>query len=193
MDSKKPLILASASPRRQALLAEIGLRPLIVPTHLDETSIPGESPGEMVQRLALAKAEVVARQRAGVVIGADTTVVLAGRSFGKPADTAEAIAMLRRLSGNTHRVITGFAVLDGQRRVAERVETMVTIKPLSDVEIFAYVATSEPLDKAGAYANQGIGQFMVTRIEGSYTNVVGLPIPELLNALHEIAGISLFC
>jgi septum formation protein len=187
------LILASASPRRAELLASAGIRVEPVPSHLAEDFLPGESPEEHVRRLAEAKARAVASRAAGrFFIGADTTVVRDGEVMGKPRDARDAARMLRALSGGPHEVITGFAVFDAvdQRIHAGTVRTRVHFKILHPEEIDAYVATGDPLDKAGAYGIQGRAAYMVERIEGSYTNVVGLPLCETIEALVQMGAVA---
>lgn len=172
------LVLASASPRRRELLAGLGIRPPVRPVAIDETPLDGEPAADCVLRLARAKAE--AGERPGeLVLAADTLVVLDGRILGKPAGAAEARAMLAELAGRDHLVMTGVAVRDSDAgRTAAAVETTrVTIGRLDGERIAAYVATGEPLDKAGAYAIQGLGALFVERVEGNYSNVVGLPLP----------------
>ena len=184
------IVLASASPRRAELLESAGIRFVVVPGHIDETPLPDEQPVEHVLRLAREKAAEVARREEGrYFIGADTIVVCAGEIMGKPRDDADASRMLRKLSGRTHQVVTGFAVLDqtAERYVTQAVSTDVVFKELTDAEIAAYVATGCPRDKAGAYAIQGGAAYMVARINGSYTNVVGLPLCEVVAALAELA------
>jgi len=191
MPPQRPvLILASASPRRQALLAELGLAFVIDPAELDESIRPGESALTYVRRLARDKAELVAGRHAeGLVLAADTTVVLEGRILGKPADAREAEAMLASLAGRTHRVVTAVATA-GRRRAEETVETEVTFAPCRREALAWYAATGEPLDKAGGYALQGKGGFLVERIRGSHSAVVGLPLVETL-ALIGAGGVRL--
>lgn len=183
------LILASASPRRAALLESAGIAFDRCAVAIDESPLPGELPEACVLRLAEEKARQAARGREGsaLVVGADTVVLLDGRVMGKPASEEEARLMLRRLSARTHRVLTGVAVLrlpEGVvRRAAET--TAVTFCPLSDSEIDAYVATGEPRDKAGAYGIQERASRFVTRIEGCYFNVVGLPLARVYALLRE--------
>ena len=180
------LILASASPRRRYLLEQAGLRFEVIPSRVDEDRLPVTAPEAYVRTLAEAKAdEVAARHPEAWVIGADTTVVIGDRILGKPADTDAARRMLERLSGRTHRVHTGFAVhcRRRERRIGATVTTAVRFKELTPEEIDWYLATGEPFDKAGAYAIQGIGTFLVRRIDGSYTNVVGLPVCEVIEVL----------
>lgn len=183
------LILASSSPRRQRLLADLGLRFEVRPAEVDETVFPDEDPDGYVERLARAKAEAVV-EPGEVVIGADTTVVHRGVVLGKPAHPAEAAAMLRRLSGETHTVHSGVAVAtldEGGLQVVSAVErTMVRMLDLTDDEIAAYVASGEPLDKAGAYALQGLGALLVESVTGSPSNVVGLPLHRLAALLATV-------
>ncbi len=172
------LVLASASPRRRELLAGLGLTPPVRPVDVDETPRDGEPAADCVLRLARAKAEAEARP-GELVLAADTLVVLDGRILGKPAGPAEARAMLTDLAGRDHLVMTGVAVrdVDAGRTAAAVETTRVSIAPLEAARIAAYVATGEPLDKAGAYAIQGLGALFVERIDGNYSNVVGLPLP----------------
>jgi septum formation protein len=172
------LILASASPRRRELLAALGLTPPVRPVDVDETPLDGEPAVDCVLRLARAKAEAGAGP-GELVLAADTLVVLDGRILGKPADPEDAAVMLGQLAGRDHLVQTGVAVRNGDSFAeAAAVETTrVTIAPLTASQIADYVATGEPLDKAGAYAIQGLGALFVERIDGNYSNVVGLPLP----------------
>jgi septum formation protein len=174
------LILASASPRRRELLAQAGYTFEVAPAHVPEVQKPGEDPIRFVTRLAREKAEAVA---AGpgitpdtIVLGADTIVVVDEEVLGKPRDEADAARMLRLLSGQTHQVITGICLAKGRERQRAAEVTFVRFSTLSDGEINAYVATGEPLDKAGAYAIQGRAGRWVPRIHGCYFNVVGLPL-----------------
>jgi septum formation protein len=183
------LVLASASPRRRELLAQAGYAFVVRPAHIPEDSLPDEDPIAYVVRLAREKAEVVFRELAdatAVVLGADTTVTLDGQILGKPVDDADAARMLRMLSGRTHRVITGVALAtESGTQVAAEV-TAVRFLTLSDEEIRGYVATGEPLDKAGAYAIQGRAARWIPRIEGCYFNVVGLPLALVSTLLESI-------
>lgn len=184
------LVLASASPRRAELLRSIGVEFDAAPADIDEAVRAGESPSDYVGRLALEKARHAARHAPGrFVLGADTTVVVDGAILGKPAGRDEAVAMLRQLAGRRHEVLTGMCLLgpDGSARQAVAT-TGVSFSPLSDADIDAYVATGEPLDKAGAYAIQGGASRFVTRVDGSYSNVVGLPL-EVVSAWCREAGI----
>jgi septum formation protein len=188
----REIILASASPRRAALLRQIGLAFRIQPSRLPEEAGRAEKGREAVEvvacRLARAKAEDVAAQLGrGLVIGADTIVVCEGTILGKPRDRDEARDMLLRLGGRTHQVITGVAVVEAEtgRAEVEAAVTAVRMRAVAAVEVAAYAATGEPLDKAGAYAIQGRGALLVERIEGDYSNVVGLPLPTLARLLRR--------
>ena len=181
-----PLTLASASPRRQELLTRAGYAFDVVPADIDEQRWPEEAPRDYVQRLATSKAEAVAVENPErLVLGADTVVVVDGDVLGKPADDAEASEMLLRLSGRVHEVLTGVAVVTSESRRVAVESTMVTLARLDPITIDWYVATGEPLDKAGAYGVQGIASRFVERIEGSYTNVVGLPVALTARLLGE--------
>jgi septum formation protein len=172
------LILASASPRRSELLRAAGIAFDVVVAAIDESILPGETPQQHVRRLADAKARAV-RERAGErpVLAADTVVVVDGTILGKPADDRDAKRMLRLLAGRSHQVMTGVCLADGAKGVESVVEvSTVVFAPLTDAEIDWYVASREPFDKAGAYAIQGLASRFVTRVEGSYSNVVGLPV-----------------
>jgi septum formation protein len=180
------LILASQSPRRAELLAAAGIAHDVVPVEVDERVLPAESPADCVRRLALAKAREVARRNPGRgVLGADTVVVVGARILGKPSDDAEARNMLEMLSGQTHEVLTGVALCLGGREKCEAVTTRVRFLQLSPAAINWYVASGEPRDKAGAYAVQGLASRFVDRIEGSYANVVGLPVSTVCLMLNE--------
>lgn len=172
------LILASASPRRQELLRRLDIPFTVVPSEIPEEFPPGP-PLEGIKALALAKARAVAvRIGSGVVLGADTGVVLGEVVFGKPGDREDARRMLRALSGRQHEVITGLALVEAPagRAACEAVVTRVSMKEYDDATIDAYLATAEPFDKAGAYAVQGLGGTLVASVDGCYTNVVGLPL-----------------
>ncbi len=188
------LILASASPRRQELLAAAGIAFEIIPSEADEETREGESPEDYVGRLALNKAtEVAGKHPHRWVLAADTIVVIDDSILGKPNNPQEARQMLEKLSGREHRVITGYCILQassGKRREGKAV-TRVTFKDLSPGEIQWYLDTGEPFDKAGAYAIQGGAAFMVREISGSYTNVVGLPLCEVVEALKELNPLTL--
>ena len=196
------LILASASPRRRELLTQAGFTFQVHPAHVPEDPNPGEDPIAYVVRLACEKAETVfteitkttaSEKRASAapqVLGADTTVTLDNHILGKPENFADAVRMLRMLSGRTHRVITGVAVVTAKRTEVAAEVTGVTFRTLSDQEIEDYVATGEPMDKAGAYAIQGRAARWIPRIQGDYFNVVGLPIA-LVSTMLETAAFSL--
>jgi septum formation protein len=181
------LVLVSTSPRRNALLTEAAIPfDAVAPRDVAEDFPRGEPPRETVTRHALAKAQSVAADYPGrILLGADTIVVLEGAVFGKPADEDEARAVLAYLQGRTHTVFTGLAVVDvaGGREITDAEATDVTMRPLVSDEINAYVATGEPLDKAGAYAIQGRGALLVERVDGDYFNVVGLPLYRLSKML----------
>lgn len=181
----RPLILASASPRRAELLAAAGFVFTVDTADLDETPLPAEAPERYVARLAEAKARAVAaRHRDGVVLGADTTVVVDGAILGKPTDAPDAAAMLARLQGGAHQVLTGVALVAGAWSTVAVARTDVWFAPMSRLEIADYVASGEPMDKAGAYGIQGRASRFVTRIDGSYGNVVGLPVA----LVHTLLG-----
>lgn len=182
------IVLASSSPRRKALLDTLGLPFTVEVPDVDEGLLPAEEPSAHVLRLAVEKARIVAgRHASGLVIGADTIVVLDGRIIGKPEDPAEARQMLGELAGRTHRVFTGVAVADAATgRVTSRVAcSRVTMAAMEPEEIVRYVGTGEPLDKAGAYAVQGLGGRYVSRVDGSLSNVIGLPLEDLRQLLGE--------
>lgn len=184
----KIIILASASPRRKELLEKIGLKFEVELSNYEEDIPPGLEPHELAQKISLEKAEAVARQHQNaIVIAADTFGVLDGQILGKPHTEKEAREMLAAISGKSHSVITGFSIIDtdNNQKLSQSVETKVYIRKLTLAEIDAYVKSKEPLDKAGAYAIQGLGAVLVERIEGDYYNVVGLPLSALTEALKE--------
>ena len=192
MDSQL-LILASASPRRQELLSSAGISFEVLPSEVDEGFREGEPPEEYVVRLARRKATKAGeRHKDRWVLAADTVVVIDGRILGKPGDRQEAREMLGVLSDQEHRVITGFCLLRGDSGKSREgtVTTRVRFKRLSSREIEWYLDTGEPFDKAGAYAIQGKAAFMVKEIRGSYTNVVGLPLTEVIEALQEMGAVD---
>jgi septum formation protein len=181
------IILASQSPRRRELLTLIGIPHEVRPADLDETLFPGEQPTAHAERLARAKAEAVAAHAPeATIIGADTIVVLDGDLLGKPDDTREAEETLRRLSGRTHTVHTAVAVVRGGRTVSGVESVEVTFRPLTDEQISAYVATGEPMDKAGAYGIQGYGAVIVERVHGDYFAVMGLALGRLVGLLEDV-------
>ena len=198
------LVLASGSPRRRELLTQAGFVFEVKAADIDETRRVGEAPAEYVQRLAVEKAEVVARLLAAVepgsenpdpghpdcgdvvVLGADTTVVLDGEVMNKPVDHADAERMLRALSGKTHQVHTGLAVVSGERRVTHVETTNVTFRVIEEEELGVYLASGHAMDKAGAYGIQGYAARWIPRIEGDYFNVMGLPLSVVVRMLGEI-------
>jgi septum formation protein len=188
------LILASKSPRRRCLLEQVGLQFDVIHSNFDENSIPLSSPESYVKRLAEAKAKDISKRYTGSwVIAADTMVVINGTLLGKPGSRTEARKMLRSLSGKTHQVLTGYCICceETGRLFSETVKTDVCIKELTEPQIDWYINSEEPFDKAGAYAIQGIGTFLVKHIHGSYTNVVGLPVCEVLEFLINAGVVEL--
>jgi septum formation protein len=187
-------ILASKSPRRSEMLMKLGFDFDAIPSGVEEFPLPGESPREHVIRLAEAKALDIGKQyRDRWVIAADTIVLINGSILGKPKDEEEALQMLSRLCGREHSVLTGFSAhhFGKEKGGSQAVETAVRVKPLLPAEMKWYVSTGEPFDKAGAYAIQGIGSFMIESIRGSYTNVVGLPLCELVEMLNRLGAITI--
>jgi septum formation protein len=214
MEKQQPvLILASSSPRRQELIRMLGLPVRIVVSHADETVESGTAPDAMVEQLALRKAEAVDRQlrtsgavsvpsdnaakfgtssniqdsEPGIIIGADTIVVLDGTVYGKPLDAEDAFRMLKRLQGAVHQVFTGIACIDQRmgRSTVQSIKTDVTLQALTDEQIRRYVATGEPMDKAGSYAVQGLGSTFVVKVDGDYYSVVGLSLHALSGMLQQ--------
>jgi septum formation protein len=184
------LILASSSPRRAEILANAGLPFSVLSSAVDESPYPGETPAALVQRLANAKADLVTARTVGpaIILAADTVVVLDDKILGKPSSIEDARHMLQQLSGRTHSVLTGVALVrlpDGERR--QFIEsTLVHFRPITDEELSSYLATEEPYDKAGAYAIQGQAGRYIPRIEGCYFNVVGLPLSRVLTELKGL-------
>ncbi|WP_437671030.1 Maf family protein [Sorangium sp. So ce131] len=210
IDDAHPLLLGSGSPRRREILTTLGLPLRVAAADVDETRRPGEAPAAYLERVTLAKLEAARRLAqaagAGAVLVADTAVILGDAILGKPRDEADARAMLGALSGREHQVWTRFAIagggqvelapratpgLDGPLH-AETVTTQVRFRDLGDDEVASYAATGEGLDKAGAYAIQGLGAFAVARIDGSYSNVVGLPACEVIAALRATGLLARF-
>ena len=188
------MILASKSPRRYELLKQMGLDFDVIPSGVKEDFVQGETPEDHVIRLAEAKAlEVGSRYPDCWVIAADTIVYINGSILGKPKSREEALEMLRRLSGQEHWVLTGFSVRHLAKGIGDKeaVQTAVKVKTLSPVEMEWYIQTGEPFDKAGGYAIQGAGSFMIESIRGSYTNVVGLPLCELIQMLTRFGAIEI--
>lgn len=186
-NNKKPfLILASKSARRRYLLKQAGIIFSVMPSGFDESSVPETTPEEYVRILAEAKAKDIAdKYPESWIIGADTVVVINGKILGKPESRTDARAMLKSLSGQIHEVLTGYCIccVSKKRLFSETVKTEVLFKNLSEDEIEWYIHTKEPFDKAGAYAIQGLGTFLVKSVNGSYTNVVGLPVCEVIEFL----------
>lgn len=177
------LVLASQSPRRRELLAAAGIEFIVRPVSVPEQHRAGESPEKYVRRLAEAKASAVARSDGEIVLGADTVVVVAGQILEKPFDAADASRMLRLLSGREHDVITGICLAGSGRKIVDTATTRVRFIELTAREIDEYVASGEPMDKAGAYAIQGLASKFIVRVEGEYSNVVGLPVALLYRHL----------
>jgi septum formation protein len=188
------IILGSTSPRRKSLLEQLGLKFKIDDRVKEDNGISGREPSYLVKEISLRKAQSIADfYTDAIIIAADTIGVIDGRIIGKPHSSVEAIEMIASLSGKPHTVITGFTVLDTitHKSISRSVETTVYFKSLTSAEIEAYVKTGEPLDKAGAYAIQGLGAVLVERIEGDYYNVIGLPLHALSEALKEL-GVKVF-
>jgi septum formation protein len=184
----KRIILASASPRRKDLMEQIGLQFEVEPSNYDEETMLGSEPHEMAKKLSLGKARTAARKhRNAIIIAADTFVVFGDRVLGKPRTDYEARKMLRALNGQAHSVITGFTILDTEtgKVVSRSVETRVHMRKLTLKDIDRYVRSKEPLGKAGGYAIQGLGAVLVERIDGDYSNVVGLPLSALVECLEK--------
>jgi septum formation protein len=184
------LILASSSPRRAEILANAGLPFTVLSSAVDESPYPGEAPAALVQRLANTKADLVTARAVGsaIILAADTVVVLDDRILGKPRSIEDARHMLHQLSGRTHSVLTGVALVrlhDGERRQFTD-STLVHFRPITEEELSSYLATKEPYDKAGAYAIQGQAGRYIPRIEGCYFNVVGLPLSRVLSELESL-------
>lgn len=188
---QRPLVLASASPRRAELLGALGVGFDVCNADVDETPRSGENPVDYAARLALAKAVAGCKKNSAVVdtpaLGADTIVTIDGELLGKPADEAAAFAMWHKLAGRTHEVITAVALVDAKRRDVLAVTTRVWFTPMSVADMQAYWRSGEPCDKAGAYGIQGLGGVFVERIEGSYSGVVGLPVQETWRLLRDFA------
>lgn len=197
MDKNK-IVLASASPRRRELMSQVGIKFDVMPSNISEESLHGETAEEYVLRLSVEKASEVAvritDKNVKWIIGSDTIVLSEGKILGKPIDDNDAIYMLNMLSGKKHSVVTGYCIYNvlTDEVIKRSVETVVTFKKLNSDEIFGYVDSGESMDKAGAYAIQGLGAFMVESIDGSYTNVVGLPICQIVNDLKLAGAVRLF-
>ena len=180
------VILASQSPRRRELMGLFSIPFTVKVADVDETMDPAGSPYEQVAQVSRRKAEAIARSQQDVVIAADTIVVCNGEILGKPKDEEDAFRMLRLLSGGAHQVMTGMTVLCGDTCVSSTEVTDIYFRPLTDGEIWAYIATKEPMDKAGSYGVQGGAALFVERLEGDYFNVVGLPVCKLGKILKEV-------
>lgn len=190
---RERLVLASASLRREELLRLMGLTFVVIPSNVDEGFFPGETPQDHVLRLSREKAASVAAVHSEAwVLGADTIVIIDGEVLGKPGNYNEAVGMLKKLSGRTHEVFTGFTVINRCRGITKNgwVRSLVTFRELTEDETFWYASTREPYDKAGAYAVQGTGAFFIREIHGSYTNVMGLPLCEVVDTLKEVGLLS---
>jgi len=195
INKQNPLVLASISPRRKAILKQIGIPFDSAGSMINETQYKKIKPTDIACQMAARKVRSVQHAyKNRWILGADTLVVIHDTIFGKPQDTVECQEMLHRLKGKTHTVITGFCINDPGRNILHRepVMTKVKIKELSEIEIEAYIKTGEPFGKAGAYAIQGIGSFMIEQINGSYTNVVGLPVYEVISALITCGALKDF-
>ena len=191
------IVLASGSPRRKEMLTRLGIEITVIPSNVNEDELPGETPEEHVVRLSIDKAKEVS-EREDVTgrwfIGSDTIVLQNGKILGKPADDTDAAIMLRTLSGSSHQVLSGYAIFDRQtdELVADVVSTSVTFRELTASEIAGYIASGEPMDKAGSYAIQGIGGVFVESIDGSYNNVVGMPLCQVVQVLKRLGAVKLF-
>ena len=185
------LILASASPRRTALLNQMGFAHTQMPVDIDESAKGGETPKAMVERLAAEKALTAysrlddALRRDAIILASDTLIAFEGESLGKPADEEDCVAMLQRLSGQVHEVLTSVSVMDAQRQITQTITTEVQFAPVSEAQCRQYWATGEPADKAGSYAIQGIGGQFVKSVKGSVSAVIGLPLYETRCLLNE--------
>ncbi len=182
------ILLASTSPRRLAMLEGAGFQVRVVPPAVDESALLGEEAAALVVRLARSKAESVAADADEIVVAGDTVVLLDGEVLGKPRDADDAMRMLRSLSGRAHEVIGGWCVRRGGDVISGVARTTVRFRTLTDLEIGDYVATGEPFDKAGAYGIQERGGALVASIEGSFANVVGLPLDEVVQAMGRLRG-----
>jgi septum formation protein len=191
--SSASFILASASPRRQELLRSVGLKFKTIPPHINENYLAGESPRQHVKRLSSEKATVIAKKYPEAwVLGADTIVVIDGLILGKPKNKTQALRMLRKLSGREHKVFTGFTIAHADAKIYQTkvIQSAVQFKTISPREMKWYVSCDEPYDKAGGYAVQGKGAYFIQSIRGSYTNVIGLPLCEVLEAFKNIEAIN---
>ena len=193
INSTASFILASASPRRRELLQSVGLKFNIIPAHVNENYLSGESPRQHVKRLSTDKAIIIARKYPEAwVLGADTIVVIDGLILGKPKNEAQARKMLQKLSGREHKVFTGFTIAHVAAKIYKTkvIQSAVQFKTISPKEMDWYVSCDEPYDKAGGYAVQGKGAYFIQSIRGSYTNVIGLPLCEVLEELKKLKAIN---
>ena len=193
INSTASFILASASPRRRELFQSIGLKFKIIPAHVNENYLAGESPRQHVKRLSIDKAIIIARKYPEAwVLGADTIVVIDDLILGKPKNEAQARKMLRKLSGREHKVFTGFTIAHVAAKIYKTkvIQSAVRFKTISPKEMDWYVSCDEPYDKAGGYAVQGKGAYFIQSIRGSYTNVIGLPLCEVLEELKKLKAIN---
>ncbi len=190
------IVLASSSPRRKELLQSVGIEFEVIEPSSDESLLDKENPEDYVLRLSTEKALSVSKNLEVdvLIIGADTIVVVDNKILGKPMDEEDAEAMLNKISGGTHHVLTAFSIINAKHEILHKhvVGTEVIVKTLEPKEIEGYIKTGEPMDKAGAYGIQGIGAFMIKGIRGSYTNVVGLPLVEVIEALTKLGAPRLF-
>lgn len=184
------LVLASQSPRRREILTAAGIEFVVRPANVVEERRADESASEYVRRVAFDKASAVQRAPDEIVLGADTEVVIDDQVFGKPKDAADAARMLKLLSGRAHDVISGICLIARDRTIVDSASTRVWFEPMTDADIDEYVASGEPMDKAGAYAIQGLASKFISRIEGEYFNVVGLPIALVYRTLRELCRVS---
>lgn len=190
----RKIVLASASPRRSELLAKTGLKFEVVPGDYEEDMTLKMKPASLAKLLSAGKAESVAgRYKNAIVIGADTFIAHRGHILGKPHTPKRAAAMLRELSGNAHSVVTGFTIIDTKtgRKISRAVESKVHFRKMSRQEIAAYIKTGEPLEKAGAYAVQGLGAMFIKKVEGDFFGIMGLPIYEIVRELKKF-GVEVF-
>ncbi len=189
------IILASSSPRREEMLKKYNLQPIIFPSEIEEKQIEGETPEQVVMALAFEKSLWVSKHFSNgeIIIGADTIVVLENRILGKPRDEKEAFEILSFLSGKGHRVITGVCIIkaNSDTKIIDYETTTVRFRHLSEEQILRYIQTKEPMDKAGAYGIQGYGEILVDKIDGSYSNVVGLPLGKLDYLLNKFFSIKI--
>lgn len=189
----KKIVLASKSPRRKALLEQIGLRFEIDVSDFDEKNAPKLPPSKLAEYLSLEKAKIIAKKhKNSIIIAADTFVVFENEILGKPKTKENAVKMLKRLSGKEHKVITGFTLIDTEGRITSKfVESKVVMRNLTNEEIKSYVETGEPLDKAGGYGIQELGSVLIEKVIGDYYNVVGLPLAPLYEELKKL-GVNIF-